>query len=78
MTEVFQRRGASTPQACSARLGTERNGVFVDRNDDDDNKDASGAPQESVEPAEQTESVESSESAMLPPPLRARMRRLAK
>jgi len=74
----FSAQGSFSSSGNFGEMGTERNGIFVDRDDDDDNKDASGAPQESVEPAEQTESVESSESAILPAPLRVRMRRLAK
>jgi hypothetical protein len=52
-------------------MGKERNGVFVGEDDQGE--------QESVEEAaEPAESVQSAKPAVLPAPLRARMRQLAK
>jgi hypothetical protein len=74
----FSATGSFSSSGLFGEMGTERNGVFVHHDDDADNEDAAGAAQESVEPAEQTGYVQSSESAMLPAPLRARMRGIAR
>ena len=67
----FSATGSFSSSGLFGEMGTERNGVFVGEDDQGE--------QESVEPtAEPAESVPASESALLPAPLRARMRQTAK
>ena len=67
----FSATGSFSSSGMFGEMGKERNGVFVGEDDQGE--------QESVEEAaEPAESVQSAKPAVLPAPLRARMRQLAK
>jgi len=67
----FSATGSFSSSGMFGEMGKERNGVFVGEDDQDEQEYV----EEAAEPAE---SVQSGKPAVLPAPLRARMRQLAK
>ena len=67
----FSATGNFSSSGMFGEMGTEKNGIFVGEDDQGENESA----HEAAEPAH---SVQSSEPAILPAPLRARMRVITK